>query len=357
MAAPVKADLAMNDELALWRGFDAVGFDLDGVLYRGTSVVASAAATLARLRQCDVKIGFVTNNAQRGPAEICHFLDGFGITATPEAVVTSAQATAHLMATSLPPGSTVMCLGSQALSAEIAAVGLHPVAPGPRLVDAVCLGFDPSLSWADLNEGCYAVQGGAAYYACNDDCSRPTDRGTAVGTGGILAAMAGALPSVIPIKGGKPTRPLLDEAKLRLGAKQPLFVGDRLDTDMAGAYQAGWASLMVLTGTHGPADLVQAHPGERPTFVAADVAGLLEHPRLAVPQGLGWRCGEAQAYLKAGQIVVEGNLAELSARLDALWAVAQLAWQLADSHVEADASNALSRLGVADGVSSSGHFG
>ena len=42
--------------------------------------------------------------------------------------------------------------------------------------------------------------------------------------------------------------PLLEAGRRRSGGARPLVVGDRLDTDIAGAVGAGLPSLLVLTG-------------------------------------------------------------------------------------------------------------
>jgi len=337
----------MCDVEPLWRSYDAVGFDLDGVMYRGTAVVAAAPSVIGALRHVGVKVAFVTNNAQRTPSGVCDYLKGFDVDASPVDVVTSAQATARLMATALPKDAAVMCIGSTALAAEISASGLRAVPPGPTPVEAVCVGFDPALTWADLNEGCYAVQAGAAYYACNDDESRPTERGIAIGMGGVLAAMATALRGTRPITGGKPERPLLDEARRRLDAARPIFVGDRLDTDIAGARRAGWVSLMVLSGVHGPADVVAAAASDRPDYLAYDVGGLLEPARVAVQQGERWCCGDAAAWAAPDLILTfDGPCETTSQCLDALWAVANAAWTLADKGCIVDARAALDRIGL-----------
>ena len=271
----------MSDGAVLGTRFDAVGFDLDGVIYRGPVAVPGAAETLTELARRGVRLGYVTNNASRPPSVIAEQLRGFGIDCGAGDIVTSAQATAHLMGDELPAGSEVLIVGSQALADEISAVGLEPTRRRSDSTAAIVVGFDPDLTWDDLNEGCYAVQAGAKYFACNDDLTRPTDKGLAIGMGAVLLAMSQTL-DVAPTMGGKPARPLLDEARRRLGANRPLFVGDRLDTDIEGARNAGWASLFVLTGGHGLTDLLAAPPAQRPDYLAADVTGLLKPLRTAV---------------------------------------------------------------------------
>jgi len=344
---------------ALWQGFDAIGFDLDGVIYRGPDPVPGAPEAINEMHRAGARIGFVTNNAQRPPQVVADQLKRFGIDCTADDIVTSAQATARLMARQLPEGAEVLIVGSPALANEVAAVGLNPVVHRSSRTAAVVVGYYERLTWEELNQCCYAIQHGAAYYACNDDLTRPTEQGLAIGMGGMLAAIAKPLPNTPPIMGGKPARPLLDETLRRLECQHPLFVGDRLDTDVEGARNGGWASLFVLSGGHGPADLVMAPPPQRPDFVAADVAGLLLPPRIANPDGSVWRCGEAVAAAVfssvansspqsgAGRFTVhiEGPLDTREQRLDALWACVNAAWQWMDRGATVDAVDALGRIG------------
>ena len=90
---------------------------------------------------------------------------------------------------------------------------------------------------------------------------------------------------------GKPSRPLLDETVRRVGGERPLMVGDRLDTDIAGATNAGVDALLVLTGVTGLADLVAADPEERPTYLASELSGLLEAHRAPEPVDDGCALG------------------------------------------------------------------
>ena len=93
----------------------------------------------------------------------------------------------------------------------------------------------------------------------------------------------------------------------RVGGSRPLMVGDRLDTDIEGAHEVGVDSLLVLTGVTGLADLVAAGPGLRPTYVAADVDGLLAPHPAPTRAGGAWTADGWTARVDGGRLVVEGD--------------------------------------------------
>jgi glycerol-1-phosphatase len=82
------------------------------------------------------------------------------------------------------------------------------------------------------------------------------------------------------------------ECVRRTGARRPLVVGDRLDTDVEGGRRAGAATLLVLTGVTDPATLLAAGPDQRPDLLAPDAGGLLHRHAAVVAGDGGWRCGE-----------------------------------------------------------------
>jgi hypothetical protein len=77
-----------------------------------------------------------------------------------------------------------------------------------------------------------------------------------------------------PQVAGKPEPTLLTDALARGKFRAPLVVGDRLDTDIAGANAAGLPSLHVLCGVSTAADTVRAVVGERPNYIAEDLRSL-----------------------------------------------------------------------------------
>src|SRR6185437_12261520 len=153
--------------------------------------------------QVDSRTLFVTNNASRGADEVAAHLRELGFTASGEDVVTSAQSAAHLLADQLPSGSRVLIVGTEALSDEIAAVGLHPVRSFDDRPDAVVQGLSMAIGWADLAEAALAIRAGAVWVAANVDKTLPTERGLLPGNGSLVAALQAATESE-PQVAGKP---------------------------------------------------------------------------------------------------------------------------------------------------------
>ena len=117
------------------------------------------------------------------------------------------------------------------------------------------------------------MERGARLIATNGDGSYPAPDGLWPGAGALLAAIV-ATTGASPVVVGKPSRPLFDAAQKITGAKAPLVVGDRLDTDIAGAASMKWDSLLVWTGAARPKELVTA--ANLPTYVGSDVSALLQ---------------------------------------------------------------------------------
>ncbi|WP_203566691.1 HAD-IIA family hydrolase [Aestuariimicrobium ganziense] len=306
-------------------GYDAALFDLDGVVYLGPVVVEGAGDGIAALRALGVHIGFVTNNAARSPQHVADHLNELGVAAQVADVVTSAQACARLMASELEPGAKVLVVGTEAFAAEIAAVGLVPVSSHRDQPTAVAQGYHPALPWSLVDEACFAIQRGARWYVSNTDSTRPTDLGLVPGAGSQIQAVRNVV-GVDPVVAGKPYTPLMHETVRRLAAERPIFVGDRIDTDIMGAVAVGMDSLFVFTGAHGKHDLVAADHTGRPTHLGWDLRALLAPERQLVVHGTGTTCGDATVRLAAGEVVLDEVPTDREGQLDALWALLHVVW-------------------------------
>ena len=307
--------------------FDVALLDLDGVVYLGDEPVAHAAEALSAATAFGMRHAFVTNNALRTPEMVADRLTTMGVPAVASEVVTSAQATAAVLGQRVAPGARVLVVGGEGLRAAVTAAGFTLAANADDDPAAVAQGYDPTLDYARLAEGALAVARGAVWVACNGDTTVPTTRGRLPGNGALVALVSTAT-GRLPEFAGKPGWALHEQSLHRSGARSPLVVGDRLDTDIEGARRAGTPSLLVLTGVTDVSTLLSAPPPLRPDLVALDLRGMLaEHPSAAAG-----RCGGYVARLHDGEMSVTATepTADTEAS-DALRAVVTAAWTATDA--------------------------
>lgn len=329
--------------------YDVALLDLDGVVYVGADEVPGAAEDLARARSQGMRLAFVTNNAARPPTAVADHLTRLGIAADPGEVITSAQAAAHYLADRLAPASRVLVLGTTGLYEALGERGLIPVSSADDEPRAVVQGYSPDIDWRMLAEGAVAIRRGVPWIATNLDATVPSPRGPLPGNGSLVAALRHAT-GRIPISTGKPDPTMHRETVERSGAKRPIVVGDRLDTDIEGANAVGCSSLLVLSGVTSAADLIAAAPNARPTYIAADLSGLLgTHPEL-VERADGVRCGDWSATWDGERVLLTlesqdgdgGRLDALRALCAAAWTAGATQWAPGDAAAKA----ALGDLGI-----------
>ncbi|MFG2994455.1 HAD-IIA family hydrolase [Streptomyces sp. NPDC048257] len=339
-------------EQSLHQAYDTALLDLDGVVYAGGEAIAHAVDCLAAARADGMHLAYVTNNALRTPDAVAEHLGELGIPTEAAEVITSAQAVARLIAEQVEPGSKVLVIGGDGLRVALRERGLVPVESAEEEgLAAVVQGYGgPDLPWGRFAEASYAVNRGVPWFASNTDLTIPGARGIAPGNGAaveVVRIATGAEPQVA----GKPLPPMHRETVLRTGAKRPLVVGDRLDTDIEGAFNGEVDSLLVLTGVTDAEQLLRAEPRHRPTYVDRDLRGLLTGQPEVEPVAEGFRCGGWTA------VATNGGVLELRGQdgegeggedpLDGLRALCAAAWTAAgDGVCTLDAAKALARLGL-----------
>ena len=332
----------------LMTAYDTAMLDLDGVVYIGGDAIAGAARHLKAARAAGMHLAFVTNNASRTPEQVAERLRALGVPAEPADVVTSAQAAARMMAHRVPAGSAVLLVGGEGLALAMAEHNLQPVAHADDDPAGVLSGFHPDLGWRLLAEGAIAVGRGLPWVASNTDLTLPTARGPVPGNGTFVAAITTAT-GRRPEVAGKPETPLFDETVRRIGAKRPLVVGDRLDTDIEGAYNSQAHSLLVMTGVTDLQSVASAGKGQRPSYISASLAGLTnaQTPVEVVEPPPSHRCGGWTATAdNAGTVELSGS----GTTDDGLRATVAAAWEWTDQRTrdghtgEPDVRQAQSRL-------------
>ncbi|SOD97216.1 HAD-IIA family hydrolase [Blastococcus haudaquaticus] len=283
--------------------YDVALLDLDGVVYVGPDAVPGVPDALSGARAAGMRLGFVTNNAARTPEEVAAHLTELGVPAASDDVITSSQAAATVVADLLGPGANVLPVGGPGVAAALTAAGLTVVGSAEEEPAAVVQGYGREVGWAQLAEAVVAVRNGARHVATNADATIPSPRGPLPGNGAMVGVVRGVTGRQ-PLITGKPDPAMHAECVRRTGARRPLVVGDRLDTDIEGARRAGADSLLVLTGVTDPGVLLAAGPQHRPDLLSQDAAGLLQAHPAVTTDGSQWSCGRWTARAGEGHDVL-----------------------------------------------------
>jgi len=252
----------------------AILLDMDGVLYHGDRPLPGAAEFLAAI--ADIPHRFITNNPIRSPAQIAAALADMGLPCGGEhSIITSAQATADWLARS-KPGFRYFAVGASGLHQALRQRGSED----PEHADFVVIGEGPGLDYQQLTIGInLIIKQGARLIGTNPDHSVDANvdgqHQVLPGGGALLAPFAiaaGVTPTVI----GKPQPLLYQMAMAQLGceAQHCLMIGDRPDTDIAGAAALGMRTALVRSGRFLPGDAWPANL-PRPDWDVNDLTSLL----------------------------------------------------------------------------------
>ena len=255
----------------LLEAYDAFAIDLDGVVWRADQIIPEAPAAIAAIQAAGKPLLLLTNNASYLPALIIARLAQGGITVSEDEILTSSDAAREWIKRTGLVGARAFVLGTQPVIEQIEdLLDIVPVERGTS-VDLVFVARDLDLSYERLAAAAAAVRNGAVFAASNRDNVMPIVGGFDPGTGSVLAAVecAAGQPAVSM---GKPELPMMQAAAERLGTSGVLMIGDRLDSDVAGARRIGWGAALVMTGVTRPGmplvpapDYVLDTLGELPT--------------------------------------------------------------------------------------------
>lgn len=255
-ADPTRPGDRLVDRFTRW------GFDLDGTIWRGGTLLPFAQAVIGELRRLDARIAFFTNNGSVSARMVVDRLNAAGIAAAPEEVVTSGRAVRRLLSDQGLAGAGAYVVGGPGLIEELAPLRLRLLddASGEG-ADVVIVTRDEDLSYARLRTAARAVANGALFVATNRDLRFPVEDGYWPGGGTIAAAVQAAAGGIEPIIAGKPEQPFLQEILIALPGDDPaIFVGDRPASDMEIARRLGWCGALVLTGVSSAAQQVTPAP-------------------------------------------------------------------------------------------------
>ena len=236
----------------------ALILDMDGVLWRGNQPIDDLPAIFAEIKRLGWKVVLATNNATKSAQQFVEKLASFGVEIAPWQVINSAQATAHYLSQLHPQGGPVFVVGEQGLIDTLAEKGFYLSDEKPL---AVIAALDHGLNYDKLSKATLLIRAGVPFIGTNPDRTFPTPEGQVPGAGSIIATLETAS-DVTALVIGKPNPLMYQFALERIGTsiEETLVVGDRLETDIAGAQQLGCPCALVLSGVTNEAQAWQWEP-------------------------------------------------------------------------------------------------
>jgi len=248
--------------------------DLDGTVYLSDHLIDGAAETIAALRSRGRRIVFLTNKPLYSRTDYAQKLTGLGIETGEDDVINSSFVLARYLAGSAP-GARVYPIGEPPLLAELEKAGLS-LCDDPERIEYVIAAFDRTFTYEKLNIGFQAIRNGAHFVATNPDRTCPVDGGEIPDAAGVIAALEATTEKKVEAVVGKPSPVIVSVSLERLGVprNECAMVGDRLETDIRMASDAGLTGILTLSGITSRRDLADSKI--QPDYVIESIAELDE---------------------------------------------------------------------------------
>jgi phosphoglycolate/pyridoxal phosphate phosphatase family enzyme len=227
-------------------------FDLDGVIYRGDTLIPKVDKIIQELKSFSIKVVYNSNNSTATRQTYVERLKSFNIESEISDFYTSASITSAEI-TKIKENARIFVIGEIGLRSELQSLG-HEIVTEPsdyKDIDFVIVGLDRDFKYNNLAiaQKCI-LEGNSQFYATNADSTLPVARGLKPGAGVMVNALI-TCTDRNPVRiFGKPEpfgiRMILNDFQVPF--KNACIFGDRLNTDILAGNRAGITTIAVLTG-------------------------------------------------------------------------------------------------------------
>lgn len=246
-------------------------FDLDGTIYVDDEIISGVAEAIKELKERGDKVVFLTNKSIASRNDYVEKLNKLGVKVKLNEVINSNYITAHYLKSAMDEEDTVYVIGEEPLFKELSDEKIK-LADVPEKASYVVLGWDREFTYDKLNIAFQAWRNGAKIIATNPDRTCPVQGGEIPDCGAMIGAIEGATGEPITTITGKPSSMMAEyvlNTVLGMKAADCYMVGDRLETDIKMAKEAGIQSVLVMTGITTPEMLRETD--YQPDFVLRSV--------------------------------------------------------------------------------------
>lgn len=228
--------------------------DMDGTIYLENTLIDGTLAFLDELKKQNKRAIYITNNSSKAVAQYIEKLSSLNIESTEDDFCTSANALVYNL-NKEKPGAKIFLLGTPSLENYMVESGFtiikEYVENEDQRPDYVVLGFDTTLTYDKLRIACDYIVDGVTYVATHPDLVCPVANNRSIPDAGAfmdcIEAATNKRPSLIA---GKPDPCIINMIieKEKCNKEEIAVIGDRLNTDVMCAINAGVTSICVLTG-------------------------------------------------------------------------------------------------------------
>jgi 4-nitrophenyl phosphatase len=249
----------------------SVILDMDGVLWRGDQQIGVLSDIFLKINNMKLSVVLATNNSTLSAEQYIRKLARYGVNLELWQVVNSSQATGHYLERKISAGGPIYIIGEDGLTKTLNEFGFYHSESKPM---AVVVGLDRQITYEKLRVGTLHVRAGAPLIATNPDKTFPTPEGLVPGAGAIIASLEASTGVSAQITGKpSPEMYLVALGRLNKEADETLIVGDRLETDIAGAQAIGCRTALVLSGVTEKKNAAKWLP--KPDIIAIDLDSVL----------------------------------------------------------------------------------
>ena len=259
--------------LAGIKNIDCFLLDMDGTIYLGDTIIDGTLDFLKILKKQNKRVMYITNNSSKATIQYVEKLAHLGIQAGEEDFFTSVNALIYHL-NKKHAGASLFFLGTPVLEEYLSENGFTLIkeyhTEADRRPDFVVLAFDTTLTYEKLRIACDYITDGVEYWATHPDLVCPVRPGRSVPDAGsfmeCIQSATGKRPSFIA---GKPNPCMIQVIIEKYGydPQRVAVIGDRLNTDILSAVNAGVQSICVLTGEATMEEIRNTPENQKPTYV------------------------------------------------------------------------------------------
>ncbi|WP_018293591.1 TIGR01458 family HAD-type hydrolase [Mariprofundus ferrooxydans] len=245
----------------------AVLFDLDGVLYIGNALLPGAAESVQYIKDLGLSVAGVTNTTTSPRRAIAKKLADLGIPMYPDNIYTPAALAVQAIGT-----STAQLYVQDALLEDFSTVELTKEKPDFIVMgDLGDRGYTPAILHRIFNQ----VMDGATLLALHKNRFWQKPDGLHLDIGPFVTAIEYATGTQAIVL-GKPSQAFFHGVciALHVHPEAALMIGDDIESDIAGAQQAGLRTVLVQTGKYRQAFVEQT--GIQADLLLPSIASLPE---------------------------------------------------------------------------------